>query len=81
MTSDELKALAEERRAALAARGFKVRIRTLPREKRTLVEQLTLSRQGWIGRAADLNRSAEEVEEALSQVDALTKRIEELKKA
>lgn len=79
MTSDELKALAEERRAALAARGFKVRIRTLPREERTLVEQLTLSRQGWIGRAADINRSPEEVEEALAQVDALTKRIEELK--
>jgi hypothetical protein len=79
MTSDELKALAEERRAALAARGFKVRIRTTPREERTLVEQLTLSRQGWIGRAADVNRSAEEVEEALAHVDALTKRIEELK--
>jgi hypothetical protein len=81
MTSDELKALAEERRAALAQRGFKVRIRTTPREERTLLESLTLSRQGWIGRAADVNRSTEEVEEALSQIDALTKRIEELTKA
>jgi hypothetical protein len=79
MTSEEMKARAEQRRAALAQRGFKVRIRTTPREERTLLESLTLTRQGWIGRAADVNRSDEEIEEALAEVDALTKRIEELK--
>jgi len=75
MDHDDMKAAAEERRKLLASRGINVRIRAGVRAERTPLEEALLARSGWIGRAADLNRSPEEVDEALEMVDKLTERI------
>lgn len=78
MTGDEMRRLADERRALLASKGINVRIRSVARAERTALEEAILARQGWVGRAADLNCSDEEVEEALAMIKALTERIESL---
>jgi hypothetical protein len=80
MTADEMKARADERRAILAARGIQVKIRATPRQERTLLETLTLERGGWIGLAADLNRSEAEVEAALARIAVLDERIAALQR-
>jgi hypothetical protein len=75
MTAEEMRKAAEERRALLAARGIQVKIRATPRQERTLLETLTLERGGWIGLAADLNRSEAEVEAALARIAVLDEQI------
>ena len=79
MTGDEMRQMAEERRKLLAAQGINVNIRPRwQRHERSVLETAILARQGWIGRAADLNCSDDEVEEALAMIKALTERIESL---
>ncbi len=78
MTADEMKARAEERRALLATHGISVKIRSTPRGERTMLETLTLERGGWIGLAADINRTEAEVEASLARIAVLDERIEAL---
>jgi hypothetical protein len=78
MTAEEMKARAEERRELLAQRGIMVKIRSTPRQERTILETLTLERGGWIGLAADINRSEAEVEAALARIAVLDEQIKAL---
>ena len=78
MTGDEMRRLADERRALLASKGINVRIRSVARAERTALEEAILARQGWIGRAADIYCSEEEVNEALKMIETLSERIESL---
>jgi hypothetical protein len=75
MTADEMKARAEARQTLLAQQGIMVKIRSTPRQERTVLETLTLERGGWIGLAADINRSEAEVEAALARIAVLDERI------
>lgn len=75
MTAEEMRQKAEERRGLLAARGIQVKIRATPRQERTRLESLILERGGWIGLAADLNRSEAEVEAALARIAVLDEQI------
>lgn len=78
MTGDEMRRLADERRALLASKGINVRIRSVARAERTALEEAILARQGWVGRAADLNCTEAEVQDALQMVERLNERIESL---
>ena len=80
MTADEMRQKAEERRGLLAAKGIMVKIRATPRQERTLLETLTLERGGWIGLAADINRTDAEVEAALARIEVLDERIAALQR-
>jgi hypothetical protein len=76
MTGEQMKAAAEERRELLAARGVKVKIRSVGRAQRTRLENLQMKLQGWIGRSADLKLSPAELQEALAQIERLQAEIE-----
>lgn len=78
MTAEEMRQKAEERRGLLATRGIQVKIRSTPRQERTRLESLTLEKGGWIGLAADLNRSEAEVEAALARISVLDEQIKAL---
>jgi len=76
MTGPEMKAAAEERRQLLAAKGIRVKIRSVGRAQRTRLEDLQMKLQGWIGRSADLKLNPEELQEALAQIERLQEQIE-----